>query len=244
RQTVQMPRQTVQIQGRRCRCQGRRCRCQGRRCRYQGRRCRYQGRRCRSKADDADTKADGDEVAERSPSPHTFLLEMDEKLKMAGLLGFAEEEVPESVRGAYFYACGRAFRTAAERDLLQLHVNTLARVWRGSSMKVGEMRLALRDALPTAVRDDAFIEALLRHHRLRSMLLTVLQLQEAAVKTVVREKLPERLQPQFAVKRGNKSFMGTCSECRREEVTVWPTNMRTRDSGMYCNACWEVYEKG
>ncbi|RNF22912.1 putative terminal uridylyltransferase 3 [Trypanosoma conorhini] len=189
--------------------------------------------------------AGGTDVTERLPPPRSLLHDTDEKMKAAGVLGIAVENVPAAVREAYFTACGRAFRTAAECDLLRLHADALAPAWRGSAMGGAEMHLALRNLLPTALRDDAFFEAFVQHPELQDVLRSVCQLQEAAGETVVRKKQLVGVQPPTtAVVRGRNSFRGTCSECGKQNLILWPTNNRATDAGSYCEDCWKVYEAG
>ncbi|KAF8305747.1 hypothetical protein TcBrA4_0038930 [Trypanosoma cruzi] len=180
---------------------------------------------------------------ERPPSPRSYLHEIDEKMRAACRLGIPDEEVPASVRGAYFFACGRAFRTAAERDVLQVHVNALSHVWRDASMEIEEVRVKLEDALPTAVRDPALIDVLLQYPGVHDILRVEDRQHGEAERPVVREKLPPRKSSlAFTVRRAYNSFVGKCSDCGQENVSVWRTNNRRRDPGNYCDACWKLYE--
>ncbi|EKF31560.1 hypothetical protein MOQ_004602 [Trypanosoma cruzi marinkellei] len=180
---------------------------------------------------------------ERSLSPRSCLHEIDEKMRAACPLGILDGEIPASVRGAYFFACGRAFRTAAERDVLQVHVSALSRVWRDASMGIEEVRVKLEGVLPTAVRDPALIDVLLQYPGVHDMLRVEDRQYGEAKRTVVREKPPPKMSSLvLTVRRAQNSFVGKCSDCMQENVSVWRTNNRRRDPGTYCDACWKVYE--
>ncbi|KAH9588607.1 PAP/25A-associated [Trypanosoma melophagium] len=192
--------------------------------------------------DNDDGKGDNDDKVKVPPFLHACFLETEEKMRLAGRLGIPAAEVPEGIRGAYFFAYDRAFYTLEGRDTFERHACAIMQALSESSKIRADVRVSVQGQIPTAVRDDTLIDEILDAHSKNEW--SAIDTKETSPQPVVRTK-PTNGRVVFhsrGVRRAPKSCVGVCSECHTKDVIIWPTNDPSYDRGLYCDYCWKVYE--